>query len=112
MVAPALTDAQVARARRMMRAGWTLRDVAQTLGVPVGTAERAVYGRAAHYRRTIDGEPPRKADGKKLSDEDRRDIRAAYATGAITQTKLARRYGVSQPAISYIIFTDPDREGD
>ena len=108
----ALTDAQVAELRRRVSAGETIRAAAADLGVHFGTAARAIYGRAAYYRRTIDGEPPRKAGGKVLTDEDRRNIRLAYATGAITQSKLARSYGVSQPAISYIINNPPEDEED
>lgn len=38
-----------------------------------------------------------------LSDDDVREIRAAYATGIVRQVDLAEQYGVCQPEISRIV---------
>ena len=108
MPPPILTDWQVAELRRMTRNGLTMREAAEMMGVAEATAQRAIYGRATHYRRTIEGEPPRKAGGKKLNNRQRAAIRRRYANGQ-KQKEIAASYGISQPAVSYIINTDPEK---
>lgn len=59
----------------------------------------------AHYSRR---EPNRLARGEdhgmsKLTREDVRDVRSAFAAGGVTKATLARRYGTGQPHIGRII---------
>ncbi len=48
-------------------------------------------------------------DYSAFSDEDKQTVRALYEEGW-TQTELAQKYGVSQPAIAYLVTGYPDGE--
>jgi len=53
--------------------------------------------------RSSKGRRGEEAGNAKLFDAEVEDIRKRYAAGGITQTALAKEYGVSQPHISFIV---------
>ena len=60
----------------------------------------------------IDGHHiPKKYDRRiKLSDDDRKEIREAYATGATSYNKLATEFGVSKRTIYWVVNPDKQKE--
>lgn len=47
----------------------------------------------------------------KLTEKQKKNIIAAYATGDVTQKSLAKKYGVSESTIKRVIQKDPDFDG-
>ncbi len=59
------------------------------------------------HQKTHDGlhvyQRPRRSYGRKVSLEQREQIKRLYAAGGITQKQLGERFGVNQPHISWIV---------
>lgn len=54
---------------------------------------------------------PKKYDRRvKLSDDDRKEIREAYASGATSYNKLAKEFGVSKRTIYWVVNPEKQKE--
>lgn len=104
-----LTDEDVAYIREAVRTGerGTARRLAQRFGVSEALVSMIVHGKERtknHRSKSILMHPALSRNRNyKVSDENVEAIRSAYAAGGVTQSELARAYGISQTAVSLFV---------